>query len=156
MIRVYTKSRHIMKITNFLNEKGIEHKIVTIKHDLSDNFETSYFDKNEFQLGVSYCYPRKIAEPLLSAPSMGFVNYHPAPLPDYKGPTELDDAIKNKETQWGVTVHNMDKNYDTGKIIQLKKINLHEPPTSTLELGALSHYFLFDLFKETIEEILKN
>ena len=32
----------------------------------------------------------------------------------YKGPTELDDAIKNKEMQWGVTVHYMDENYDTG------------------------------------------
>ena len=38
-------------------------------------------------------------------------------------------------------------------IIQMKKINLHEPPTSTQELGALSHYFLFQLFKETVMDI---
>lgn len=101
MIRVYTKSRHIMKIANFLNENRIEHNIFTTNDDPSENFETSYFDKKEFQLGISYCYPRKIVEPLLLAPKMGFVNYHPAPLPDYKGPTELDDAIRNKETQWG-------------------------------------------------------
>lgn len=145
-----------MKITNFLNQKGIEHKIFTINDDVSKNFETTYYDKDEFELGISYCYPRKIAEPLLSAPVKGFVNYHPAPLPKYKGPTELDDAIKNKEIQWGVTVHYMDKNYDTGKIIQLKKINLHEPPISSSELGAVSHYFLFNLFKETIENILNN
>lgn len=156
MIRVYTKSRHNMKIANFLKDKGIEYKIFTIENDPTKDFETSDYDNNQFQLGVSYCYPRKIIEPLLSAPKLGFVNYHPAPLPKYKGPTELEDAIKNKETKWGVTVHHMDKNYDTGKIIKVKKIDLHEPPTSSSELGAVSHYFLFNLFKETIEDILKN
>ena len=57
--------------------------------------------------------------------------------------------------QWGVTVHYMGKNYDSGPIIQIKKIGLHEPPTSPQELGALSHYFLFQLFKETVLDIYK-
>ena len=146
MIRVYTKERHISKITKFLTSISLEYKIYTIKDDLSIE---------PFDLGVSYCYPRKITEPLLSTPKKGFVNYHPGLLPKYKGPTETDDAIKNKEIQWGVTVHYMDENYDTGKIIQIKKIDLHEPPTSTQELGAISHYFLFQLFKETILNIYK-
>jgi methionyl-tRNA formyltransferase len=147
MIRVYTKERHISKITKFLNLINLEHKIYTTK----DNPIIESFD-----LGVSYCYPRKITEPLLSTPKKGFVNYHPGPLPKYKGPTEIHDAIKNEEMQWGVTVHHMDENYDTGKIIQIKKVNLHEPPTSPQELGAISHYFLFELFKESILNIYKN
>ena len=124
MIRVYTKERHVSKITKFLTSINLEYKIYTIK----DNPSIESFD-----LGISYCYPRKITEPLLSTPKKGFVNYHPGLLPKYKGPTETDDAIKNKEIQWGVTVHYMDENYDTGKIIQIKKIDLHEPPTSTQE-----------------------
>ena len=146
MIRVYTKERHVSKITKFLTSINLEYKIYTIK----DNPSIESFD-----LGISYCYPRKITEPLLSTPKKGFVNYHPGLLPKYKGPTETDDAIKNKEIQWGVTVHYMDENYDTGKIIQIKKIDLHDPPTSTQELGAISHYFLFQLFKETILNIYK-
>lgn len=146
MIRVYTKERHKTKIDQFLNSLGLEHEIYTIK----DNPPI-----NSFDLGVSYCYPRKITEPLLSTPKKGFVNYHPAPLPKYKGPTELDEAIKNKEVHWGVTVHYMDENYDTGPIIKLKTFDLHEPPTSPQELGAVSHYFLFQLFKETILDIYK-
>ena len=146
MIRVYTKERHVSKITKFLTSINLEYKIYTIK----DNPSIESFD-----LGISYCYPRKITEPLLSTPKKGFVNYHPGLLPKYKGPTETEDAIKNKETHWGVTVHYMDENYDTGKIIQIKKIDLHEPPTSTQELGAISHYFLFQLFKETILNIYK-
>ena len=49
----------------------------------------------------------------------------------------------------------MDENYDTGKIIKIKPIPLHEPPTSTQELGSISHYFLFILFKETILEVYR-
>lgn len=144
MIRVYTKTRHISKIKQFLDSLNLDHEIYTIY----DNPPLSPFD-----LGVSYCYPRKITKSLLSIPKKGFVNYHPAPLPKYKGPTEHDEAIKNKEIHWGVTVHYMDEDYDTGPIIKVKKFDLHEPPTSSQELGAVSHYFLFQLFKETIDDI---
>ncbi len=47
----------------------------------------------------------------------------------------------------------MDETYDSGPIIKIKKIELHEPPTSTQELAAVSHYFLFQLFKETIQDV---
>jgi len=144
VIRVYTKKRHVDKIKRLLNSINLENEIYTI-HD-SPKLEP-------FELGVSYCYPRKIIEPLLSTPKKGFVNYHPAPLPKYKGPSELIDAIENRETKWGVTVHYMDENYDSGPIIKVKKIDLHEPPSNHQELGAISHFFLFHLFKETIMDI---
>jgi methionyl-tRNA formyltransferase len=147
MIKIFTKTRHIKKINDFLNSINLEHKIYTI----NDNVVSS----EKFELGVSYCYPRKILTPLLTTPKKGFVNYHPGLLPKYKGPTELKDAIKNKEIHWGVTVHHMDEDYDTGSIIQIKQIELHEPPTSEQELGAVSHYFLFELFKETILNIFE-
>ena len=146
MIRIYTKTRHKEKISKFLNSLNLDFEIYTINDDPK---------LTSFDLGVSYCYPRKIEEPLLSRPKKGFVNYHPGPLPEYKGPTELEMAIKNKEINWGVTLHHMDENYDTGKIIKIKPISLHEPPTSTQELGSISHYFLFILFKETILDVYR-
>lgn len=144
MIRVYTKTRHIDKIKNFFDHKNIDYEIYTI-------YDNPPFKK--FDLGVSYCYPRKISKELLSVPKKGFVNYHPGPLPKYKGPNESQDAINNKETHWGVTVHYMNEEYDSGKIIKVKWFDLHEPPISTQELGAVSHYFLFHLFKDTIMNI---
>lgn len=145
MIRVYTKTRHIQKIKEFLEILNLENQIFTIN---DENIPLS-----EFDLGISYCYPKKITEPLLSTPKKGFINFHPAPLPGYKGPNEMEQGIKIGGIDWGVTVHLMDKNYDTGKIIKILKIKLHEPPTSTKELAAISHYFLFNLFKDTINDI---
>jgi methionyl-tRNA formyltransferase len=144
VIRIYTKEKHISKIHNFLNKNNIKHEIYTT----ADNPELISFD-----LGISYCYPKKIIEPVLSTPKRGFINFHPGPLPKYKGPNEYSDAIKNKEVNWGVTAHYMTENYDDGKIIKIKNFKLHEPPESISELGAISHYFLFQLFKETINEI---
>ena len=146
MIKVFTKPRHKNKIHRFLSSIDVPHEIYTVK----DNVLSS----DAFALGVSYCYPRKIKEPLLSTPVGGFINYHPAPLPCYKGPNELQNAIDNHELRWGVTVHYMDENYDTGPVITSRQINLHEAPSSKSELGAVSHYFLFELFKDTIEKIL--
>ena len=81
------------------------------------------------------------------------MNYHPAPLPKYGGWEYMDKAIKNKEMHWGVTVHYMDENYDTGSIIKTLPIELHEPPTIFHELASVSYHFLFILFKETILDI---
>ncbi|MFB5630898.1 MAG: formyltransferase family protein [Nitrosopumilaceae archaeon] len=144
MIRVYTKTRHTEKIHRFLSRVNLEHEIFTIH----DNPPIKSFD-----LGISYAYPRKIIEPLLSTPSRGFVNFHPGPLPKYKGPNQYQQAIKNKEIHWGVTVHYMDENYDTGDIIKIKYFDYHEPITSVNEANAISHWFLFHLFKETIVDI---
>ena len=47
----------------------------------------------------------------------------------------------------------LDEEYDTGDIIKVKYFELHEPPKSTDEMMALSHYFMFELFKETILDI---
>ncbi len=145
MIRVYTKKRHIFKISNLLKSKNIEFEIYT----QIDNSQIKPFD-----LGISYCYPKKIIEPLLSTPSKGFINYHPGPLPKYKGPNEFLDAIKNEEINWGVTVHKMNEYFDDGEILKIKEIKLHEKPISVEELGSISHYFLFELFKETIFEYI--
>jgi methionyl-tRNA formyltransferase len=147
MIHVYTKERHVTKIDNFLNSIQLEHRIFT---------STPGSESENFDLGVSYCFPKRISEPLLGMAKKGFVNYHPGPLPKYKGPFEYEQAIKNKETHWGVTVHQMDKNFDSGEIIEIKNFDLHDVPSSIQELGAISHHFLFNLFKETIQKIYNN
>jgi methionyl-tRNA formyltransferase len=144
MIRLYTKERHIDKIKKFLDSLEIQNEIFTV----NDNPKIEKFD-----LGVSYCYPKKISNELLNIPKKGFVNYHPGLLPKYKGPNEYEDAIKNKEIYWGVSLHYMNEEFDSGKIIKNKLIELHEPPSSIEELGAISHFFLFELFKETIFQV---
>lgn len=148
MIRVYTKTRHADSIHKFLNSVNLEHEIYTTKNPIPGERELEPFD-----LGVSYSYPKRITKELLKIPPKGFVNYHAAPLPKYKGWRVYEEAIENKETHWGVTLHVMNEHYDTGPIIKRIDIDLHEPPVTKEQLGAIGHWFMFHLFKQTIVDV---
>jgi methionyl-tRNA formyltransferase len=80
-------------------------------------------------------------------------NYHPAPLPKYKGIRNYVDAIKDDAEEFGVTLHKMNMEFDEGEIIGVKKFKLISKPINTDELGTITHYYLFQLFKETIGEL---
>jgi methionyl-tRNA formyltransferase len=150
MIWIFTKQRHVEKIRNFLIHlpEPVMFQIFTIR-SLPQKIEP-------FDLGVSYCYSRLITEPLLSTPRLGFVNFHPAPLPEYKGGDPYTQAVKDKVMKWAVTAHYMNEKYDEGKIIRVKRFPLHDPPQTREEIGALAHYFNFELFKELMAEMAKD
>ncbi len=62
-------------------------------------------------------FKHKIPKALLSIPKHGFINFHPGPLPKYKGADPVFWQIKNAESEGTLTIHQMDENYDTGSII---------------------------------------
>ena len=43
-------------------------------------------------------------------------NTHPALLPNYRGNSPIERQIKNFESLSGITLHKMDKGYDTGPV----------------------------------------
>jgi len=148
-ILIFTKTRHIEKIHRNLPAITNEYVIYTISNEA-----LAYENELEFDLGISYGYGRLIKEPLLSRPRLGFVNFHPAPLPEYKGGDPYSDAIKDKVMEWGVSAHYMNENYDEGEIIQVNRFSLFEPPQTREELGAIAHYYNFKLFLELLPKLL--
>src|SRR3569623_862393 len=71
-----------------------------------------------FDLGLSMLYWKKLKDELLSMPSRGVINFHPAPLPEYKGTAGYNLAILEQRNSWAVTAHYMDEQIDTGGIIE--------------------------------------
>jgi methionyl-tRNA formyltransferase len=69
-------------------------------------------------------FERLIKHPLLDVPRMGFINLHPALLPDYRGMAPQHWPLINGETETGVTVHYVDETADTGDIIIQECIEL--------------------------------
>ena len=141
MIRILTKTRHKKEISDFLNTKNVAFEIYTRFDKIPDS---------DYDLGVSYCWSKLIKEPDLSRPKKGWINYHTAPLPEYPGGDPYTDGFNDKVMKWGVTLHYMDENYDTGPIIERRSFPLHHPPLSRQELGAIAHYNNMTMFKETI------
>jgi methionyl-tRNA formyltransferase len=105
---------------------------------------------------ISYLFWKKIKLPLLHLPKIGCVNFHPAPLPDYRGFSPYTFGILNSASSWGVTAHYIDEKFDTGKIIQVKKFKIHVENETSFSLEQKSQKQLFLLFKQIIIKFLNN
>ncbi len=62
------------------------------------------------------CFDQRIPTKVLSIPRYGFLNVHPALLPDFRGPAPLFWTFHAGISETGVTVHFMDDGLDTGDI----------------------------------------
>jgi methionyl-tRNA formyltransferase len=67
-------------------------------------------------------FPYKIPAKVLKIPKYGFFNWHTGMLPAYRGADPIFWQILNQEEYGGVTVHQMDENFDTGPIAHDEKV----------------------------------
>jgi methionyl-tRNA formyltransferase len=70
-----------------------------------------------FDLFVLASYGRILPRALLDLPRLGALNVHPSLLPKYRGATPIQAALRNGDTQTGVTVMLMDEGLDTGDVV---------------------------------------
>ena len=134
---IFTKPIHVEKIVNYLNQwTDILYTISTVREEV---------DLFEYDIGVSYCWPWKVKD----TTSRKWYNYHPGLLPNHKGRDCYVKAIL--DGKFGVTLHRMDDDFDTGEILRV--VEFEASPVNTQELGNLYHTELFNLFKDTIEGI---
>ena len=86
---------------------------------------------------------------------LGIVNVHYAPLPKYGGYWPEMWAIWNKEKEFAVSMHYVNKGLDTGPIISQKwfRIGLNE---TRLSLYKKSDKACFKLLKENLDIIMSN
>lgn len=68
-------------------------------------------------LHFSTAYPQIFSRALLDIPRRGSVNFHPSPLPRYRGGHPHLWGLINGETTWAVTAHYMTEAVDAGDII---------------------------------------
>jgi len=54
------------------------------------------------------------------------INIHPSLLPKYRGLNTFSKILKNKEKMTGCTIHHVNENLDSGKIILKKKFDILE------------------------------
>ena len=137
---IFTKPHHVEKLTNHLNtETNIDYIITSERYEI---------DAYDYDIGISYCYPWIIH--VDKYPDRVFYNYHPAPLPKYKGLHVYEQALKDKVEEWAVSLHIMTSEVDSGELLARHSFPLKSIPAHTNELGCIGHYYLFQLFKETI------
>lgn len=110
----------------------------------------------DVDLVISYLFWKKIRTPLIKLGTKGCVNFHPAPLPDYKGLAGYNTAILDQRADYGVSAHFIkSEDFDSGPIIKVLKFPIDSKQETVISLERKSQAQLLLLFQKVITDFIK-
>ena len=120
---------------NFAKKYKIKNKTYNFKNKkLSENLILEELKKNKISLVCLAGFMKILSSNFIKKFDGNILNIHPSLLPKYKGLNTHERVIKNNESYSGCTVHHINSDLDSGKIILQKKIFVSKKDTpSTLK-----------------------
>lgn len=109
----------------------------------------------ESDLLISFSYKKKLPAAFINRVPIA-INFHPAPLPMYRGRGTTMHAILKGESNWGVTCHYLDEHFDTGNIIEIMNFPITPDIASGAKLSKFSWKMAVKLLNKILDKILKN
>ena len=85
--------------------------------DINSPASTAFVQACAPDLLLSAHFNQLIGPELLQLPAQGGVNIHPGRLPDFRGVEPVLHALAAGERHLGVTVHRLDTQFDTGRVL---------------------------------------
>ena len=113
----------LIKYKSFINQ--IDQVSVTEKKRNSalSTLEKS-LKENTYKFFISVGFPFIIPQTILNSYQLIFLNCHPHILPKWKGFSCIEESFKKGEKAFGATLHYMEEEVDSGKIISQYKFTL--------------------------------
>ena len=108
----------------------------------------------EVDLVVSFLFWNRIREPLISLGRVGCLNFHPAPLPDFRGLGGYNVAILEGLPEWGVSCHFVDERFDTGDLVDVERFPVDPETETAFSLDLTSQERLLWQFQRVMERAL--
>jgi methionyl-tRNA formyltransferase len=105
-------------------------------------------------LVLSFLFWKRIREPLISLGRIGCLNFHPAPLPDFRGLGGINVAILEGCEEWGVSCHFVDERFDSGDLVEVERFPIDGPAETAFSLDLKSQERLLGLFERVIGRAL--
>jgi len=112
----------------------------------------------ESPIGVLVSYGKIIPQSIIDLFEPGIINVHPSLLPKYRGPSPVESAILNGDTETGVTIMQLSKAMDAGPIYRQVIVPLQDTETAPeleLQLGELGAQELGLLLPSIVNESLQ-
>lgn len=103
--------------------------------------------------GVLVSYGKIIPQSIIDLFTPGIVNVHPSLLPKYRGPTPIESAIENGDSETGVSIMQLSAKMDAGPVYAVKQYPLTGTETQPELYHALADVGA-DLLLETLPAIL--
>lgn len=95
-------------------------------------------------LALSVLFWRKFSAEVIDNIPLGIINFHPAPLPEYKGTAGYNLAVLEGRYDWAISAHYVDENIDTGPIIDVEYFEIDYENETALTLEKKSMDYMFD------------
>ncbi len=111
-------------------------------------------DMGGLDVVISFLFWERIREPLISAPRIGCLNFHPAPLPDIRGLGGYNIAIAEAMPEWGVSAHFVDERFDTGDLVAVERFPIADDETA-FSLDLRSQERLYEVFTRVMDGALR-
>jgi len=73
--------------------------------------------RGDYDVFIVASYGRILPPAVLELPHVGALNVHPSLLPQYRGATPIQAALRNGDSQTGVSIMLMDSGMDTGPLV---------------------------------------
>jgi len=101
---------------------------------------------------VSFAYARLFGPKFLALFPLGGINIHPSILPKYRGPSPIQAAILNRDSETGVSIQTLAHEMDCGDILAMEKFPLCGRETSQ-SLGESAGKIAAQMLPEVIKKI---
>ena len=142
-LRAATKKYHLP----FLSDDQKLYALINKRHPLI----------RDVDLVISFLFWRRIKDPLIKLARIGCLNFHPAPMPDYKSRAGYNTAILEQKKKFGVSAHFIDsESFDSGPIIRVLRFPIDSQAETALVLERKTQVKLVQLFKEVITLLQNN
>jgi methionyl-tRNA formyltransferase len=99
-------------------------------------------------LGISVFYGKIFKKDFIDSCGR-LINIHNGPLPRYRGMSPINWALKNEETEHGITIHDIHPGIDDGDIIAQLKYSIYPEIDEVIDVYARSLEYGKILFENT-------
>ena len=159
-----SKFKIMLIISNNAKAKGLDYakkfkiKKKFVNYSILRNAERKILielKKNNIQLICLAGFMKVLSKYLIKNFKGKIINIHPSLLPKYKGLNTHQRAINDKEKYSGCTVHYVNSELDSGKIILQKKVKIRKNDTA-ISLGKRILRYEHILYKKALKKVLTN
>jgi methionyl-tRNA formyltransferase len=109
----------------------------------------------EADLVLSFLFWKRIRRPLIELGRLGCLNFHPAPLPDFRGLGGFNVAILEDLPEWGVSCHLVDEDFDTGDLVEVDRFPIDREHETAFSLDLASQERLLAQFQRVLSAALR-
>ena len=107
---------------------------------------------DDVDLVLSFLFWKKIAKPLIGLPRLGCFNFHPGPLPEFRGRRGYNFAILEDHAQYGASVHWVSERFDEGDLVEVRRFPI-TPHETAFSLEQRTMPVLLDMFVDFIARV---